>query len=146
MHYVMIGGTVMGFLAVLHFWYPKMCGKMFNEKIAKIAWALIFIGFNLMFFPMFILGTQGMPRRYADYPPKFQPLHALSTIGSWILGIGMFLMATNLISGLLNGEKAPENPYNSLSLEWQVPSPPPHGNFQEIPHVNEWTYEYGKKC
>lgn len=147
MHYVMIGGTVMGFLAALHFWYPKMSGKMFNEKIAKIAWAFVFIGFNVTFFPQFILGTLGMPRRYADYPPRFQPLHALSTVGSWILGIGMLLMAINLLRGLFNGERAraPENPYNSLSLEWQVSSPPPHGNFPEVPQVNDWTYGYGKK-
>jgi len=147
MHYVMIGGTVMGFLAALHFWYPKMSGKMFNEKIAKIAWAFVFIGFNVTFFPQFILGTLGMPRRYADYPPRFQPLHALSTVGSWILGIGMLLMAINLLRGLFNGERAraPENPYNSLSLEWQGSSPPPHGKFPEVPQVNDWTYGYGKK-
>ncbi len=145
MHYVMIGGTVMGFLAALHFWYPKMTGKMFNEKVAKVAWAFIFIGFNVTFFPQFILGTEGMPRRYYDYLPKYQPLHELSTIGSWILAIGLFLMAINLIRGLLNGEKAPENPYGSLSLEWQVPSPPPHENFEEIPTVTDWTYGYGKK-
>ncbi len=145
MHYVMIGGTIMGFLGALHFWYPKMSGKMFNEKVAKIAWAFVFIGFNVTFFPQFILGTQGMPRRYADYPPQFHSLNELSTIGSWILGIGMFLMAINLLRGLFNGEKAPQNPFNSLSLEWQVPSPPPHENFEEIPHVNDWTYGYGKK-
>jgi cytochrome c oxidase subunit 1 len=145
MHYVMIGGTVMGFLAALHFWYPKMTGKMFNEKVAKIAWAFIFIGFNVTFFPQFVLGTQGMPRRYADYPAQYHSLNELSTIGSWILGIGMFVMAVNLLRGLFNGEKATQNPYNSLSLEWQVPSPPPHENFEEIPHVNDWTYGYGKK-
>ena len=145
MHYVMIGGTVMGFFAALHFWYPKMTGKMFNEKVAKIAWAFVFIGFNVTFLPQFILGTQGMPRRYADYPPQFHSLNELSTIGSWILGIGMFLMAINLLRGLFNGEKAPQNPFNSLSLEWQVPSPPPHENFEEIPHVTDWTYGYGKK-
>ena len=145
MHYVMIGGTVMGFFAALHFWYPKMTGKMFNEKVAKIAWAFVFIGFNVTFLPQFILGTQGMPRRYADYPPQFHSLNELSSIGSWILGIGMFVMAINLLRGLFNGEKAPQNPFNSLSLEWQVPSPPPHENFEEIPHVTDWTYGYGKK-
>jgi cytochrome c oxidase subunit I len=145
MHYVMIGGTVMGFLAALHFWYSKMTGKMFNERVAKIAFAFIFVGFNVTFFPQFILGTEGMPRRYYDYLPKYQPLHELSTIGSWILAIGMFLMAINLIRGLYNGLKAPENPYGSLSLEWQVPSPPPHENFEEIPLVTDWTYGYGKK-
>ncbi|HEX3034050.1 MAG TPA: cbb3-type cytochrome c oxidase subunit I, partial [Thermodesulfobacteriota bacterium] len=145
MHYVMIGGTVMGFLAAIHFWYPKMFGKMFNEKVAKVAWALIFIGFNVTFFPQFILGTLGMPRRYADYPPQYESLHQLSTFGSWVLAIGMFIMFVNLMNGLFNGEKAPKNPYNSLSLEWQVPSPPPHENFEKIPHVTDWTYGYGKK-
>lgn len=145
MHYVMIGGTVMGFLAAMHFWYPKMFGKMYNEKVAKIAWALIFIGFNVTFFPQFILGTLGMPRRYADYPAQFEGLHLLSTIGSWVLGIGMFLMFINLVRGLFNGEEATQNPYNSLSLEWTVPSPPPHENFEKIPQVTDWTYGYGKK-
>jgi cytochrome c oxidase subunit 1 len=145
MHYVMIGGTVMGFFAALHFWYPKMTGKMFNEKIAKIAFAFVFIGFNVTFLPQFILGTEGMPRRYYDYPPRFHSLHELSTIGSWILAIGMFMMAINLLRGLFNGEKAPANPYHSLSLEWQVPSPPPQENWDEIPQVTDWTYGYGKK-
>jgi cytochrome c oxidase subunit 1 len=145
MHYVMIGGTVMGFFAALHFWYPKMTGKMFNETVAKVAFAFVFVGFNVTFMPQFVLGTQGMPRRYYDYLPRFQPLHELSTIGSWILAIGMFMMAINLLNGLFNGEKAPDNPYGSLSLEWQVPSPPPHENFEEIPVVTDWTYGYGKK-
>jgi cytochrome c oxidase subunit 1 len=145
MHYVMIGGTVMGFLGGLHFWYPKMFGKMFNERVAKIAWAFIFTGFNVTFFPQFILGALGMPRRYADYPPEFQWLNIISTVGSWVLGAGMVLMFINLVSGLFNGEQAPENPYDSLSLEWQVPSPPPHENFEKIPQIKDWTYGYGKK-
>ena len=145
MHYVMVGGTVMGFLGALHFWYPKWFGKMFNENIAKIAWFLIFVGFNVTFLPQFILGTQGMPRRYATYPPEFQSLNEISTIGSWILGIGIFIATVNLLKGLFNGEKAPQNPFDSLSLEWSVPSPPPHENFEEIPHVEDWPYGYGKK-
>lgn len=145
MHYVMVGGTVMGFLGALHFWYPKWFGKMFNENIAKIAWFLVFVGFNLTFLPQFVLGTQGMPRRYATYPPEFQTLNELSTVGSWILGIGLLIVLVNLLNGLFNGEKAPQNPYNSLSLEWSVPSPPPHENFEEIPHVTDWTYGYGNK-
>jgi cytochrome c oxidase subunit 1 len=145
MHYVMIGGTVMGFFGGLHFWFPKMFGKMFNERVAKVAWAFVFIGFNVTFFPQFILGTLGMPRRYADYPPQFHSLHELSTIGSWVLGIGIFIMTVNLLRGLTNGEKAPDNPYNSVSLEWQVPSPPPHENFEKIPVVTDFPYVYGKK-
>ncbi len=93
----MIGGTVMGFFAALHFWYPKMFGKMFNEKMARVAWGLIFAGFNITFFPQFILGVQGMPRRYADYPSDFYLLNLVSTIGSWILAIGMFIISLSLL-------------------------------------------------
>ncbi len=145
MHYVMIGGTVMGFFGALHFWYPKWFGRMFNESVAKLSWFLVFVGFNVTFFPQFFLGVQGMPRRYATYPEEFEPLMSLSTFGSWILGLGILIMLINLISGLFKGEKASQNPYGSLSLEWQVPSPPPLENFDKIPQVTEWTYGYGKK-
>ena len=145
MHYVMIGGTVMGFFGAIHFWYPKWFGKMFNESVAKLAWFLVFVGFNVTFFPQFFLGVQGMPRRYATYPEEFQSLMALSTYGSWLLGLGVLIMTVNLIKGLFSSEKAPQNPYGSLSLEWQVPSPPPTLNFEEIPTVTDWTYGYGKK-
>ena len=145
MHYVMVGGTVMGFFGALHFWYPKWFGKMFNETYAKISWFFVFVGFNLTFYPQFFLGFLGMPRRYATYLPEFQFLHQLSTIGSWILAIGILILTVNLIRGLFNGEKAPDNPYNSLSLEWQVSTPPPHENFEEIPVVTDWPYGYGKK-
>ncbi|NIP29968.1 MAG: cytochrome c oxidase subunit I, partial [Candidatus Dadabacteria bacterium] len=146
MHYVMIGGTVMAFFGALHFWYQKWFGRVFNELIAKVSWFLIFIGFNVTFFPQFFMGYQGMPRRYATYPAEFESLHALSTYGTWILAIGMIIMTINLIAGLFSA-KRPEspNPYNSLSLEWQVPSPPAHNNFDEIPVVTDWTYAYGKK-
>jgi cytochrome c oxidase subunit 1 len=145
MHYVMVGGTVMGFFGALHFWFPKMFGKMLNETIGKISWFFVFVGFNVTFFPQFFMGVEGMPRRYATYLPKFQPLMELSTIGSWILGLGILIMLVNIIRSLMNGEKAPQNPFNSLSLEWSVPSPPPHENFEEIPHVTDWTYGYGTK-
>lgn len=146
MHYVMIGGTVMAFLGALHFWYQKWFGRVFNEMIAKVSWFLIFIGFNVTFFPQFFMGFQGMPRRYATYPAEFEWFHALSTYGSWILGIGLLIMSINLVAGIFSS-KRPEsdNPYNSLSLEWQVPSPPAHNNFDEIPIVTDWTYAYGKK-
>ncbi len=145
MHYVMIGGTVFAFFAALHFWFPKMIGKMFNERMAKFAWLLIFVGFNVTFFPQFLLGMQGMPRRYATYPEEFQYLHSLSTYGTWILTLGILIMIINLIAAILKKEKAPQNPYGSLSLEWQVPSPPPHENFKEIPTVTDWPYGYGTK-
>lgn len=146
MHYVMIGGTVMGFFGALHFWYQKWFGKVFNEVVAKAAWFLVFVGFNVTFFPQFFMGFQGMPRRYATYPAEYVSYHALSTYGSWILGVGIILMTVNLLVPLWRKE-GPEspNPYGSLSLEWQVPSPPPHENFEEIPTVTDWTYSYGKK-
>jgi cytochrome c oxidase subunit 1 len=118
---------------------------MVNDTIGRIAWFFVFVGFNLTFFPQFLLGVEGMPRRYATYLPKFQPMMELSSIGAWILSIGVFIMVVNLLMSLTNGEKAPQNPFNSLSLEWSVPSPPPHENFEKIPTVNDWTYGYGKK-
>lgn len=145
MHYVMIGGTVMGFFGALHFWYPKWFGKTFNEITAKISWFLVFVGFNVTFFPQFFMGYEGMPRRYATYPEQFQSAHALSTYGSWILGLGVFIMTVNLIAGLFSKEVPEGNPHKSLSLEWQMPSPPPHENFKDIPTVTDWTYAYGKK-
>ena len=146
MHYVMIGGTVMGFFGALHFWYQKWFGKVFNELIAKAAWFLVFVGFNVTFFPQFFMGFQGMPRRYATYPEEYISYHALSTYGSWILGLGILIMTVNLIIPLMKkGQPESSNPYGSLSLEWQVPSPPPHENFDEIPTVTDWTYAYGKK-
>jgi len=145
MHYVMIGGTVFGFFGAIHFWYSKWFGRMYNEKISKLAWFLFFVGFNVTFFPQFFMGAQGMPRRYATYPPEFQSYHELSTYGSWILALGIVIMFINLIAGLFNKEKPPVNPYGSLSLEWTVPSPPPHENFAEIPTITDWTYGYGKK-
>ncbi len=145
MHYVMIGGTVFGFFGAIHFWYTKWFGRIYNELVAKIAWFLFFIGFNVTFFPQFFMGVQGMPRRYATYPAEFQSYHELSTYGSWILAVGVVIMTINLLAGLFNKEKPDPNPYHSLSLEWTVPSPPPHENFKDIPTVTDWTYGYGKK-
>ena len=118
---------------------------MYNELWAKISWFLFFVGFNVTFFPLFFMGVQGMPRRYATYPAEFQTYHEISTYGSWILGLGVLIMTINLIAGLFGEKTEEDNPYGSLSLEWQVPSPPPHENFDEIPTVNDWTYGYGKK-
>jgi cytochrome c oxidase subunit 1 len=146
MHYVMIGGTVMGFFGALHFWYPKWFGRMLNETVGKLAWLLVFVGFNVTFFPQFIMGSQGMPRRYASYLPEFEPLMQLSTIGSWILGIGILIMVINMIMSLSKGVKASRNPFGSLSLEWQTASPPAHENFDETPVITDWTYGYGKKA
>lgn len=144
-HYTMQGGAVIGLIAGLHFWFPKISGKMYNEKVAKIAFILVFVGFNLTFLPQFILGMEGMPRRYFDYPKQFEPMHFLSTVGAFINGIGYASAILNLAYAFFFGkEKAPANPYNSLSLEWQTQSPPIHENFEEEPKVTSWTYGYGE--
>lgn len=141
-HYVMFGGLGIALFGCLHYWYPKMFGKMYNEVVANIAWVFVFIGFNTLYFPMFILGWQGMPRRYYDYIPEYQYWHVVSTIGSWILATGIIMMFINLIRGLFNGEKAPANPWGASTLEWQVPSPPPLLNFLETPHVTRGAYDF----
>jgi cytochrome c oxidase subunit 1 len=141
-HYVMVGGTLMGLLAGLHFWVPKMSGKMYPEKPAMIASTLIIIGFNVTFFPQFILGLQGMPRRYWDYLPEFTFLNRVSTVGSWLIAAGFFYTAWYLVRAILSGAKAPANPWQSCTLEWQTPSPPPFENFHETPVVSYWPYEY----
>ncbi|GFO69756.1 cytochrome c oxidase subunit 1 [Geomonas limicola] len=144
-HYTMMGGTVMGLFAGLHYWFPKMTGRMFNETWAKNAWWLVVAGFNITFFPMFILGMQGMPRRYAEYPAKYQPLNVVATVGSWFLALGVIIMFANFVRSLRNGEPAPDNPWRGLTLEWQTSSPPPEENFHEIPTVTDWPYGYGNR-
>jgi cytochrome c oxidase subunit 1 len=141
-HYVMVGGALMGLLAGLHYWFPKMTGKMYLEKGARISFWWIIAGFNITFFPQFIVGAQGMPRRYHDYLPEFSTLNLLSTVGSWFLAIGFFWAAINLWRSLKLGEKAGDNPWSALTLEWQSPSPPPHENFLVEPVVTTWPYEY----
>ncbi len=144
-HYTMMGGTVMGFFAGLHYWFPKMSGRMVNERLARIAWYFMFIGFQVTFFTMFILGLKGMPRRWAEYPPQYQSLHIISTVGSWVLAVGVIIMFWNFAYNLFRGEPAPANPWRALTLEWQTTSPPQTENFVEIPAVTDWPYNYGKK-
>ena len=140
-HYVMFGGMGLLFFAGLHYWFPKMFGKMYNEKTAMIACWIFVIGFNVLYFPMFIMGYLGMPRRYYDYLPEFEPYQIISTIGSWIMVTGIIIMFVNLFRGLRNGPKAPKNPWGGTTLEWTVPSPPPLENFDEIPVVTRGPYE-----
>ncbi len=143
-HYTIQGGAVIGLIAALHFWFPKISGKMLNETVSKSAFAFIMIGFNLTFIPQFILGMQGMPRRYYDYPPEYATLHLISTIGAYLNGFGYLFALGNLFYTFMFGNvKAPRNPYNSVSLEWQTQSPPPHENFDETPVVTEEPYNYG---
>lgn len=144
-HYTIQGGAVIGLIAALHYWFPKMTGKMYNEVAAKIGWFMVFVGFNLTFLPQFVLGMQGMPRRYFDYLPQFEPLHHLSTIGAFLNGFGYTFALLNLLWAFkFSKKKAPQNPYNSLTLEWlYAKSPPIHHNFEKQPVVTERPYNYG---
>jgi cytochrome c oxidase subunit 1 len=141
-HYVMVGGTVFGFLAGLHYWWPKMFGRMYDETLARIAFALVFIGFNMTFFTQFVLGSQGMPRRYYDYLPHFQPLHGFSSVGSLVLGVGFLVMAVMFVRSLTSGKKAPPNPWGSAGYEWATASPPIEHNFHEQPVMKRGPYDY----
>jgi cytochrome c oxidase subunit 1 len=141
-HFVVFGGAGFIFFGALHYWFPKMFGKMYNEKIAKAALGMMTWGFLQLYFPFFILGYEGMPRRYFDYLPQFQTLHIISTVGSWILVSGIILMLINLIRGLRNGKKAEANPWGGVTLEWTVPSPPPLENFETVPVIGKGAYNY----
>jgi cytochrome c oxidase subunit 1 len=143
-HYVMFGGTGFGFFAAIHYWFPKMFGKMYNKTRAKIAWVLATIGFNTLYIPFLILGYLGMPRRYYHYLPQFQTLHQIATVGSWILVLGLIIMFVNLFVALWNGSKTSANPWGGETLEWTVASPPPLENFDEIPMVTTGPYDYSK--
>ena len=140
-HYVMVGGAIMGFMGALHFWWPKMTGRMYPESFSKVSAVLVFAGFNLTFFPQFILGYMGMPRRYHSYPEEFQVLNIFSTAGASILGVGYLLPAFYFGWSLLRGKKASENPWGAMGLEWQIPSPPPTENFVKDPVITD-AYDY----
>lgn len=141
-HYVMVGGTLMGLMAGLHYWFPKMFGKMYDEKSAQFSFWLILIGFNVTFFPQFILGAQGMPRRYYSYLPEFTTLNRISTIGSWFILAGFLFALYYFVRAIRSGKPAGDNPWASLTLEWRSSSPPPTENFDHDPVVKEWPYEY----
>jgi cytochrome c oxidase subunit 1 len=141
-HYIMVGGTIMGYLGGLHYWWPKISGRLYNEFLAKISAAIIFVGFNLTFFPQFILGYLGMPRRYHAYPPEFQVLNVLSSAGASILGVGYLLPMLYLMWSLRYGRIAGSNPWGAVGLEWMTTSPPPTGNFAETPIVTWEAYDY----
>lgn len=144
-HYIIFGGMGFAFFAGIHYWYPKMFGRMYNNKLANIAGGILFAGFNLLYFPLFIIGIQGMPRRYFDYLPQFQTGHVISTIGSFILFTGLILMVYNLVYHIKRGAIAPANPWKGVTLEWQIPSPPSHENFEEIPEIKTHPYFFGNK-
>ena len=136
-HYVMFGGVVIALLGGLHYWWPKMFGRMYNETWGRISALLIFISFNATFFTQFVMGSQGMPRRYYNYVDQFTSHHQYSTIGSYLMGVAFVILAVNLIHSLFRGAKAPANPWGGPTLEWECSSPPPHDNFAETPQVGE---------
>jgi len=141
-HYIMVGGMVMAYLAGMHFWWPKITGRMYPEAWGKLAAMTIFIGFNLTFFPQFILGWTGMPRRYHAYPPEFQVLNVLSTAGSTVLAVGYLLPMVYFLWALRYGKEAGDNPWGAAGLEWKTASPPPTYNFEETPVVTWEAYNY----
>jgi len=136
-HYVMMGSALIAMVGGLHHWWPKMFGRMYNEKWGIIGFTLVFIGFNVTFFTQFMLGSHGMPRRYYNYKPEFQIYHVISTIGSYIMAAGFFWTLFYLLQSLFSGAKAAANPWGGRSLEWQCTSPPPHDNFKTTPSVGD---------
>ncbi|MDQ6621357.1 MAG: cytochrome c oxidase subunit I [Pseudomonadota bacterium] len=141
-HYIMVGGSVSAYLGGIHFWWPKITGRMYSERWARAAAALLFLGFNFTFFPQYLLGAAGMPRRYHEYAPEFQTLNVLSSAGAVILALGYLLPFLYLGWSLLRGARAPENPWHATGLEWQTPSPPPESNFTQTPIVTGPPYAY----
>ncbi|PYU14136.1 MAG: cytochrome c oxidase subunit I [Acidobacteria bacterium] len=144
-HYIMVGGAVMGYLGGLHYWWPKISGRLYPEALARFSAVVLFVGFNLTFFPQFILGYLGMPRRYHAYPPEFQVLNVLSTAGASILGIGYLLPMFYLIWSMRYGPVAGPNPWPATGLEWQTPSPPPPHNFDVTPVVSWEPYDFANR-
>ena len=132
-HYVMFGGTGFGMFAAMHYWWPKMWGRMYNERLAVFYWAVMLVGFNLLYFSMLILGMEGNPRRYYNYLDRYHFWHVISTVGSWILVAGLIMMAWNLLRAIRHGKPAGNNPWGGVTLEWTIPSPPPVENFEEAP-------------
>jgi cytochrome c oxidase subunit 1 len=141
-HYIMVGGAVMGYLGGIHYWWPKISGRRYPEGWARLAALIVFVGFNLTFFPQFLLGYMGMPRRYYAYPPEFQTLNVMSTAGASILGIGYVLPLIYLIWSMRYGPVAESNPWPSTGLEWQTTSPPPTNNFENTPIVTSEPYDF----
>jgi len=141
-HYIMVGGAIMGYLGGLHFWWPKITGRMYSEWLARLAAVVLFVGFNLTFFPQFVLGYLGMPRRYHVYPPEFQVYNVMSTAGASILAIGYLLPMIYLTYAAFYGKVAGSNPWPATGLEWQTASPPPTENFHVTPTVTWEAYDF----
>jgi cytochrome c oxidase subunit 1 len=141
-HYIMVGGAIMGYLGGLHFWWPKMVGRMYSEFFSRVSAIMVFVGFNLTFFPQFVVGYVGMPRRYHAYPEEFQVLNVLSSAGASVLGVGYVLPVLYFLYSLKKGEVAGPNPWGASGLEWEVTSPPPTENFAVTPRVISEPYQF----
>jgi len=145
-HYIMVGGAVMGYMGGIHFWWPKITGRLYPDAWARFAALVVFLGFNLTFFPQFMLGYLGMPRRYAVYSPEFQVLNVMSTAGASILAVGYVIPLVYLIWSMRYGKPAGPNPWGAKGLEWEASSPPPTENFEETPVVTEEAYAYAREA
>jgi cytochrome c oxidase subunit 1 len=141
-HFIMVGGAIMGYLGALHFWWPKMTGRMYSEFFSRVSAIMVFVGFNITFLPQFVLGYVGMPRRYHAYPDEFQVLNVMSSAGATVLAAGYALPVIYFLWSLKSGKVAGPNPWGASGLEWQTASPPPTENFTETPHVHGEPYEY----
>jgi cytochrome c oxidase subunit 1 len=141
-HYIMVGASVMGYLGGIHFWWPKISGRLYPEFLGRIAAVVLFVGFNLTFFPQFVLGYLGMPRRYYSYPPELQVLNVLSTAGATILAVGYLLPLAYLTWSMRYGKIAGPNPWPATGLEWHTASPPPQENFHVTPEVTWEPYDF----
>jgi cytochrome c oxidase subunit I len=144
-HYIIFGGMGFGLFAAFHYWLPKITGRMYDKRMAVVAWLITFVGFNLFYFPMHIMGWLGMPRRYYESPPAFNDLQLVASIGSFIMVAGLILVAANLIHGAISGTKAEANPWGGATLEWTLPSPPASENFETIPVITRGPYDFGNK-
>lgn len=141
-HYVIFGGTGFGLFGAMHFWLPKVFGRSYNMRRANISALLLLLGMNVLYMPMLVLGLEGMPRRYYDYLPQYTDMHFVSTIGSWITAVALALMFWNLWQGMRHGPKVGKNPWGGATLEWTLPSPPPHHNFPSVPVVDRGPYDF----
>jgi cytochrome c oxidase subunit 1 len=142
----MFGGTGFAIFGALHYWFPKIWGRMYNVRRANIAFTIQFIGFNLLYFPMLVVGLMGMPRRYYDYLPEFHLPNLISTVGSWVLILGLLMMLWNLLAAARRGSLADRNPWHGVTLEWQTKSPPPLQNFDKAPVLSEHgPYDFNQK-
>ena len=141
-HYTILGGVIFMFIGGLHYWFPKITGKLYDEQLGRIAFGLVFVGFNLLWFPMFLAGFLGNPRRYFDYLPEFTVYHELSGVGALLTAAGLVMIVYTFYRGLRSGREAGPNPWRATTLEWHLPSPPPLENFVKIPYVDFEPYEY----